>query len=155
MKTNWHSTFAKFQLTREWLNKVNLLSFQVGLAWIVHEKDNILTSQTCSHTLMQTCLYTSLEKQPFLLPLRCWGHFTRNDICDSATEIPYWWCKICLESGHKRCRWSSYIVLAIVYEWQTKDKRPQRSNVNAMNLWQNGHNWWNIFFSRRSIWVLC
>ena len=31
-------------------------------------------------------------------------------------------------------RQSSYIVLAIVYEWQTKDKRPQRSNVNAMNL---------------------
>ena len=31
----------------------------------------------------------------------------------------------------------SYIVLAIVYEWQswqTKDKRPQRSNVNVKNL---------------------
>ena len=31
-------------------------------------------------------------------------------------------------------RRSSFIVLAIVYEWQTEDKRPQRSNVNAMNL---------------------
>ena len=31
-------------------------------------------------------------------------------------------------------RRSSYIVLAIVYEWQTKDKRPQRSNVKALNL---------------------
>ena len=33
-------------------------------------------------------------------------------------------------------RRSSYIVLAIVYEWQTKDKRPQRSNVhvNTKNL---------------------
>ena len=29
---------------------------------------------------------------------------------------------------------SSYIVLAIVYEWQTKDKRLQRWNVNAMNI---------------------
>ena len=28
----------------------------------------------------------------------------------------------------------SFIVLAIVYEWKTKGKRPQRSNVNAMNL---------------------
>ena len=28
-------------------------------------------------------------------------------------------------------RRSSYIVLAIVYEWQTKDKKPQRSNVNT------------------------
>ena len=34
-------------------------------------------------------------------------------------------------------RRSSYIVLAIVYEWQAKDKRPQRSNVNAKNLEQN------------------
>ena len=33
-------------------------------------------------------------------------------------------------------RRSSYFVLAIVYEWQTKDKRLQRSkfNVNAKNL---------------------
>ena len=31
-------------------------------------------------------------------------------------------------------RRSSFIVLAIVYERQTKDKRRQRSNVNAMNL---------------------
>ena len=31
-------------------------------------------------------------------------------------------------------RRSSYIVLAIVCEWQTKDKRPQRSNVKAKNL---------------------
>ena len=30
-------------------------------------------------------------------------------------------------------RRSSYIVLAIVYERQTNDKRLQRSNVNAMN----------------------
>ena len=29
---------------------------------------------------------------------------------------------------------SSFIVLAIVYEWQTKDKKPQKSNVKAMNL---------------------
>ena len=51
-------------------------------------------------------------------------------------------------------RRSSFIVLAIVYEWQTKDKRPQRSNVNAMNLQQNSQYLWNIVFSRRSIWVL-
>ena len=29
---------------------------------------------------------------------------------------------------------SSFIVLAIVYEWQTKDKKPQKSNVKVMNL---------------------
>ena len=50
-------------------------------------------------------------------------------------------------------RRSSFIVLAIVYEWQTKDKRPQRSNVNAKNLEQNSQYLWNIVFSWRSIWV--
>lgn len=29
----------------------------------------------------------------------------------------------------------SYIVLAIVYEWQTKEKSPQRSNINVINLY--------------------
>ena len=33
------------------------------------------------------------------------------------------------ESGHKRWLDVGYIVLAIVYEWQTKDKRLQRSNI--------------------------
>ena len=50
-------------------------------------------------------------------------------------------------------RRSSFIVLGIVYKWQTKDKRPQRS-VNTMNLLQNSQYLWSIFFSRRSIWVL-
>ena len=31
-------------------------------------------------------------------------------------------------------RRSSYIVLVIVYEWQTKGKRPQRSNINKESL---------------------
>ena len=35
-----------------------------------------------------------------------------------------------------------------------KDKRSQRSNENLMNLLQNSHYLWNIFFFRRNIWVL-
>ena len=31
-----------------------------------------------------------------------WRRFERRNVCDSATEIPYWWRKICPESGHKR-----------------------------------------------------
>ena len=27
--------------------------------------------------------------------------FARRNVCDSTTEIPYWWCKICPESGQK------------------------------------------------------
>ena len=42
----------------------------------------------------------------------------------------------------------SYTVLAIVYQWQTKDHKGQ------MNLLQNSQYSWNILFSRRSIWVL-
>ena len=50
---------------------------------------------------------------------------------------------------------SSYIVFATVYKWQTRDNRPQRSNIiNMMILSQNSQYWWNIIFFRRSIWVL-
>ena len=51
-------------------------------------------------------------------------------------------------------RQSSYIVLTIVYEWQTKDKRPQRSNVKTKKLLQKSQCLLNILFSRRRIWVL-
>ena len=53
-----------------------------------------------------------------------------------------------------RRRRSSYIVLAIVYRWQTKDKRPQRSNANSMNPYQNRQYCGMYIFSRWSIWVL-
>ena len=46
------------------------------------------------------------------------------------------------------------LLIHAVYERQTKDKRLQKSNVNALNLSQNCQYLWNIFFSRRSIWVL-
>ena len=51
-------------------------------------------------------------------------------------------------SGALIGRRSSYIVLAIVYEWQTKDRRPQRSKVSAMNLKQNCQHSWNIVLER-------
>ena len=44
----------------------------------------------------------SLWKHLFLLALRRWGRFAWRNICDSMTEIPYWWRKICPESGQKR-----------------------------------------------------
>jgi len=28
--------------------------------------------------------------------------FAAGDVCNTATEIPYWWRKICPESGKKR-----------------------------------------------------
>ena len=44
----------------------------------------------------------SLRKHPFLLALRRWGRFAERNVCDSATEIPHLWRKICPESGQKR-----------------------------------------------------
>ena len=59
-----------------------------------------------------------------------WRRFARRNVCDSVTEI-----SILMMQNLSRIwseapigRRSSFIVLAIVYEWQTKDKRPQRSN---------------------------
>ena len=43
----------------------------------------------------------SLRKHPFLLALRRWGRFARRNVCDLATEIPYWWRKIGPESDQK------------------------------------------------------
>ena len=37
--------------------------------------------------------WLSLRKHPFLLALRRWRRFARRNVCDSATEIPYWWRK--------------------------------------------------------------
>ena len=58
-----------------------------------------------SHSIIvitQFNIKVSLQKHPFLLALRHWGRFTRSNVCNSATEIPYRWCKICPESGQKR-----------------------------------------------------
>ena len=62
----------------------------------------------------------SLRKHPFLLALRPWGRFARRNVCDSATEIPYWWRKICPESGQKR--W--------LVKWMT-DKRQKATKVKC------------------------
>ena len=58
---------------------------------------DIFQRTKCMH-----CITFSLRKYPFLLTLRRWGHFARRNVCDSATEIPYWWRKICPKSGQKR-----------------------------------------------------
>ena len=41
------------------------------------------------------------ERQTFLLAHRHEGRFARRNLCDSTTEIPYWWRKICPESSQK------------------------------------------------------
>ena len=51
---------------------------------------------------MADIILGSLQKHPFLLALHRWRRFARRNICDSVTEIPYWWRKICPQSGQKR-----------------------------------------------------
>lgn len=34
--------------------------------------------------------WSSQQEHLFLLALSYWGHFTRRNVCDSLTEVPYW-----------------------------------------------------------------
>ena len=103
------------------------------------------------------CITFSLRKYPFLLTLRRWGHFARRNVCDSATEIPYWWRKICPKSGQKRFNigWrSSYIVLATVYEWQRKDKG-HKGQVKTWRISSKTVNICGIYSSLEEVFEFC
>ena len=85
------------------------------------------------HLLLKSSKMIACERQTFLLAHRCWGTFCeeerlwlsdRNSILMTQNLSR-------IRSEALIGRRSSFIVLAIVYEWQTKDKR---SNVNGMNL---------------------
>ena len=103
-----------------------------------HVRNN---SQHCGRNNARSCcvrLHTALayKRQTFLLAHRRWGTFReeerlrlsdRNSILMTQNLSR-------IRSEALNGRRSSFIVLAIVYEWQTKDKRRQRSNINAMNL---------------------
>ena len=61
-----------------------------------------------SKALFSVCLYFSwlhvriaCKMRRFSLLIAAGGRFARRNVCDSATEIPYWWRKISPESGHK------------------------------------------------------
>ena len=78
----------------------------------------------------RSCLLLSLRKHPCLhVPRRC-GRFARRKVCDSAAEIPFWWRKICPESGQKP--WLVYGVVTLFYLLFTNDKsliRDPRSSL--------------------------
>ena len=50
--------------------------------------------------------------------------FAKRNVWDSVTEIPYWWCKICLESGHKR--WLDIGVVILFHPLFTNDSQKTR-----------------------------
>ena len=61
-----------------------------SIKWI---KEKICKRHCARVLLIAFSSFSSLQKHPFLLALRCWGRFAWRNVCDSATEIPYWWCK--------------------------------------------------------------
>ena len=64
-----------FQPMKEWVNKVNLSSFELEnffkfvLAWLAREKPNNLTPHSCLHTLMQTLLSSNQSARTILVIL--------------------------------------------------------------------------------------
>ena len=117
--------------------------------WLHHQEVS-----TCDCTVCMGS--SSLPKQAFLLAARPWGRFAQRERLRLSDKNSILMTKDLsgIRSEALIGQRSSYIVLPIVYEWQTKDKRLQRSNVNAMNLQQNSQYLRNIAFCRRSIWVL-
>ena len=58
-----------FQPTKEWVNKVNLSSFELENVFQIREKRNNLTPQPCLHTLMQTLLSANQSARTILFIL--------------------------------------------------------------------------------------
>ena len=60
---------------KEWVNKVNLSSFELEnffkflLAWLAREKQNLLMPQPCLHTLIQTLLSANQRSRTILVIL--------------------------------------------------------------------------------------
>ena len=76
---------------------------------------------TFSFMVIKLPLAHNLRIQPFLLAPRRQWRFARRNVCDWATEIPYWWRKICPESGQEL--WLVDIVVILFYLLFTNDRQ--------------------------------
>ena len=83
------------------------LPFQTSpfyLDWLANYVDSMFIHSFFFFTLktLFQSISKKLRKHPFLLALRRWGRFARRNVCDSATEIAYWWRKSMLNKsgGH-------------------------------------------------------
>ena len=116
------------------------------------------TGKGCTFS-QQSSIKSNLRKHPFLLALRCWGRFARRNVCDSTTEIPYWWCKICPKSGQKRLLVDGVVTLfQLLFTNDSLDRQKTKGHRGQMLMWRisnkNSQYLLNIVFSRRSIWIL-
>ena len=123
------------------------------------------TSSYCDKVL------TSLQKQPFLLAPRCWGSSAKRNVCDSATEISYWWPWFCqahvslsdsakalLSCRLRKCvqwsapwRWKSLPVsvclLCATYFVFLNEKCPNNNNNHNNNNNNNNNNNTRIYIA--------
>ena len=101
----------------------------------------------------------SLRKQLSLLVPRQKGRFARRNICVSAKATPHWWSKISLESGQELRFLDALVNLLLLLftndRQQTNDHKGETKMRWIYNTKQSkSQSSWNIFFFRRSIWVL-
>ena len=101
----------------------------------------------------------SLRKQLSLLVPGRKGRFARRNICASAKATPHWWSKISLESGQELRFLDALVNLLLLLftndRQQTNDHKGETKMRWIYNTKQSkSQSSWNIFFFRRSIWVL-
>ena len=101
----------------------------------------------------------SLRKQLSLLVPRRKGRFARRNICASAKATPHWWSKISLESGQELRFLDALVNLLLLLftndRQQTNDHKGETKMRWIYNTKQSkSQSSWNIYFFRRSIWVL-
>ena len=140
--------FKLLRVVQKSLKPVKLFSQQLPTFLLFRDRRSV--AQQCWIRLHAAL---ACKLQTFLLAQRRWGTFREEERLRLSDRNSMLMTQNLsrIRSEALIGRRSSFIVLAIVYEWQTKDKRRQRSNVNAMNLWQNSQYVWNKVFSRRSI----
>ena len=80
--------------------------------------------------LLNTHPVCSLQIQLFLLTPHCQERFTRRNFCDSVTEIPYWWRKICLETCQEL--WLVNLVVILFYLLFTNERRKTKCHKGQM-----------------------
>ena len=101
----------------------------------------------------------SLRKQlSLLVPCRK-GRFARRNICASAKATPHWWSKISLGSGQELRFLDALVNLLLLLFTSDRQQTNNHKGETKMRWIYNtkqskSQSSWNIFFFRRSIWVL-
>ena len=120
----WMRT-RKITMNRDWLLQRSTWSFLAARNFPLYSRGNFFfTLSPHNETLLAKTAVSPRSSETFREEERL---SNRNSILMTENLSG-------IRSGALIGRRCSYIVLAIVYEWQTKVRRLQRSNLNAMNI---------------------